>query len=283
MTTTKDEQRPAPATDEDVQGLMGAIHQHHNLFGGECSHCAPIVASIRARIDQQRETIAALQARADKAEVDLRDHKTALNTLTDLYEEKAEELIKARAEVERLYGKVQGHGLVLAERDALRAQLAASDQNLKTMLQAAGEEAERQLAAAREEIAKLRGDRDGWEAAAVSARRSVQNHAMFHANAIGECRKINKAIHRVLRGRNNALKQLAVERAAREKAEKVIADLVEHHPKRSGWAEPPGHSHRIPGIWDDDNGDKNGTKCMWCATWHEARAILANRAKGEGR
>lgn len=36
---------------------------------------------------------------------------------------------------------------------ALRAELAAADQNLKTMLQTTGEEAERQLATAREEIA----------------------------------------------------------------------------------------------------------------------------------
>lgn len=48
------------------------------------------------------------------------------------------------------------YSILEEERDRLRAELAASDQNLKTMLQAAGEEAERQLAAAREEIAKLR-------------------------------------------------------------------------------------------------------------------------------
>lgn len=56
----------------------------------------------------------------------------------------------------------------------LRAELAAADQNLKTMLQAAGEEAERQLAAAREEIAKLRSNLDDIEK--LKVKRFAERH-----------------------------------------------------------------------------------------------------------
>ena len=64
-------------------------------------------------------------------------------------------------------------------------------------------------------------------AAMVQARQSVQNHAMMHANAIGECRKINKAIHRVLRGRNNALKQLAASQAENQRILERLAEVSE--------------------------------------------------------
>ena len=114
-----------------------------------------------------------------------------------------------------------------AEVAALRAELAAADQNLKTMLQAAGEEAERQLATAREEIAKLREMRAPTTPTVemVRLRQSNQNLMMLYANAIGECRKINKAIHRVLRGRNNAVKQLAAEKARADRAEERVKEL----------------------------------------------------------
>ncbi|MCR4319717.1 MAG: hypothetical protein NUV74_05200 [Candidatus Brocadiaceae bacterium] len=35
----------------------------------------------------------------------------------------------------------------------------------------------------------------------------------------------------------------------------------------------PGHCHRIPGIWDRDNGDKAGTQCSWCAIWAKAKSM----------
>lgn len=36
----------------------------------------------------------------------------------------------------------------------------------------------------------------------------------------------------------------------------------------------PGHSHRIPGIWDSDNGDKAGEPCAWCLTWKKFTALI---------
>jgi hypothetical protein len=35
----------------------------------------------------------------------------------------------------------------------------------------------------------------------------------------------------------------------------------------------PGHAHSRPGIWDDDNGAKAGTRCEWCAAWPKIRAL----------
>jgi hypothetical protein len=71
------------------------------------------------------------------------------------------------------------------------------------------------------------------------------------------------------------MEENATLRQSLAEAAKVLSDLMEQHPKRRGWTEPPGHSHSVPGIWDDDNEDKSGTACAWCATWWKARAILA--------
>ena len=75
-------------------------------------------------------------------------------------------------------------------------------------------------------------------------------------------------------------------RAAAQERDRQIAELkgllnalMEHHPKRSGWSEPPGHSHLVAGIWNPDNGAKAGTKCEWCATWWAARAALKPESK----
>lgn len=37
----------------------------------------------------------------------------------------------------------------------------------------------------------------------------------------------------------------------------------------------PGHGHRIPGIWDSDNGPLAGKPCAWCLTWNKAKKLLA--------
>lgn len=90
-----------------------------------------------------------------------------------------------------------------------------------------------ELAAAREEISKLREMRAPTTPTVemVRLRQSNQNLMMLYANAIGECRKINKAIHRVLRGRNNAVKQLAAEKARADRAEATVdLDIVMTHP-----------------------------------------------------
>lgn len=88
-------------------------------------------------------------------------------------------------------------------------------------------EIEAELAAAREEISKLREMRAPTTPTVemVRLRQSNQNLMMLYANAIGECRKINKAIHRVLRGRNNAVKQLAAEKARADRAEERVKEL----------------------------------------------------------
>jgi len=62
--------------------------------------------------------------------------------------------VEADVDFQRITNLTNTNLSLIAEHDALRADLAAADQNLKTMLQAAGEEAERQLAAE-----KARADR----------------------------------------------------------------------------------------------------------------------------
>ncbi|WP_175712164.1 hypothetical protein [Burkholderia ambifaria] len=49
-----------------------------------------------------------------------------------------------------------------------------------------------------------------------------------------------------------------------------------------GTENAPMHGHKVPGIWDSDNGAKAGTQCAWCATWNAARSALAQRQEGEG-
>jgi hypothetical protein len=44
-------------------------------------------------------------------------------------------------------------------------------------------------------------------------------------------------------------------------------------------AQAPGHSHDVPGIWDDDisNGELAGKPCDWCAKWNAARSTLGEQ------
>ena len=89
-----------------------------------------------------------------------------------------------RTENERLYGKVQGHGLVLAERDALRAELAAARDEIAritALYDERGELAEHHKAAFHAE--KARADKaeeiillcglPGWEERLISARKGI--------------------------------------------------------------------------------------------------------------
>ncbi|WP_210015054.1 hypothetical protein [Pseudomonas palmensis] len=41
----------------------------------------------------------------------------------------------------------------------------------------------------------------------------------------------------------------------------------------------PGHCHAVPGIWDEDNGDRAGTECGWCKVWAAAVAISKERGQ----
>lgn len=49
-----------------------------------------------------------------------------------------------------------------------------------------------------------------------------------------------------------------------------LGNILAHFGKQRD--QPPGHSHRVPGIWDKDigNGAKGATVCEWCAAWNEA-------------
>lgn len=41
----------------------------------------------------------------------------------------------------------------------------------------------------------------------------------------------------------------------------------------------PDHCHRIPGIWDEDNGARAGKPCADCAAFDRARVVLAQDAQ----
>lgn len=41
----------------------------------------------------------------------------------------------------------------------------------------------------------------------------------------------------------------------------------------------PGHGHRVPGVWDEDNGSLSGHKCAWCLTWNHFSALLKAEAE----
>ncbi len=68
--------------------------------------------------------------------------------------------------------------------------------------------------------------------------------------------------------------------AEREKWEPIIAAVMREMPRSNKTdGNAPGHAHRIPGIWDADNGDIAGTECAWCKAWNVAQASI--RARGE--
>lgn len=45
----------------------------------------------------------------------------------------------------------------------------------------------------------------------------------------------------------------------------------------------PGHDHKLPGIWDDDNGAKSGKPCAWCLTWVKFTALIDRAARAAER
>ena len=56
----------------------------------------------------------------------------------------------------------------------------------------------------------------------------------------------------------------------------LVIKEMEHRDRNNGNA--PGHAHKIPGVWDIDNGALAGKSCAWCATWAKAKE-LATKAK----
>ncbi|WP_346395225.1 hypothetical protein [Pseudomonas syringae] len=41
----------------------------------------------------------------------------------------------------------------------------------------------------------------------------------------------------------------------------------------------PGHCHSVPGVWDEDNGEKAGKECAWCKVWNAAIIIKKEAAQ----
>lgn len=69
--------------------------------------------------------------------------------------------------------------------------------------------------------------------------------------------------------------------AERDELRAVIKAIIAEIPHRARYAHngnAPGHAHRVPGIWDSDNGPLAGKECGWCKAWN---AALALDAKGE--
>lgn len=65
----------------------------------------------------------------------------------------------------------------------------------------------------------------------------------------------------------------------------VLRDLVfnamhrgRKSPEEAGLPEigldAPGHSHRVAGVWDWDNGPLAGKQCQWCASWNKALSLI---------
>lgn len=53
----------------------------------------------------------------------------------------------------------------------------------------------------------------------------------------------------------------------------ALVNLAEKKSRKSQGS--PNHAHRIPGVWDDDNGELAGKQCAECAVYDRARAMLA--------
>lgn len=120
--------KATPATDSEVQYLMGAIHQHHNIFGGECSHCAPIVASVQARIAADAEIIKAREAAYDQAQEGLKHARKQEAEMRETIRQKDEE-------IEDLHLMAQGvkHYAACHEGDCLRCRLEAARAQVETL------------------------------------------------------------------------------------------------------------------------------------------------------
>lgn len=56
-----------------------------------------------------------------------------------------------------------------------------------------------------------------------------------------------------------------------ERLREALREIIEHFGSRE---QGPGHSHTVPGIWDDDNiPEIAGKPCEWCAKWKAAHAL----------
>jgi hypothetical protein len=59
----------------------------------------------------------------------------------------------------------------------------------------------------------------------------------------------------------------------------LICAMVDHLERRQEYrnGNAPGHSHRVAGVWDIDNGELAGKKCSWCELWQEALEIYRQK------
>lgn len=59
----------------------------------------------------------------------------------------------------------------------------------------------------------------------------------------------------------------------------LICAMVDHLERRQEYrsGNAPGHSHKIPGVWDIDNAELAGKKCSWCELWQEALEIYRQK------
>jgi hypothetical protein len=95
------------------------------------------------------------------------------------------------------------------------------------------------------------------------------------------------AVWDALKGDHNDLRRqqiiLEAHRSARTNTTTELVEalrgVVSHFPGEQG----PGHNHRVPGVWDEDNHPAlAGTKCEWCAHWEKVKALtLHDRALGK--
>ena len=67
-------------------------------------------------------------------------------------------------------------------------------------------------------------------------------------------------------------RQLGQLKAENEALRDVMAAVISEipHAKHIQPGNSPGHSHRVPGVWDEDNGAKAGRECGWCKVWNTA-------------
>lgn len=56
----------------------------------------------------------------------------------------------------------------------------------------------------------------------------------------------------------------------------LMRRVVAEHPRRNhkNDGNGPGHGHRVPGVWDEDNGELAGKPCAWCSIWSAAKGIV---------
>ena len=76
-----------------------------------------------------------------------------------------------------------------------------------------------------------------------------------------------------------ALSQALAERDELKAAARIIIESLDDG---DGDGNAPGHCHSKPGIWDEDNGNKAGKPCEWCAQWKRFMALGASGAAQEG-